>query len=69
MPNNHKPLMTSASLPKPQGIFPTLGSLQEVHDLAESRLPILNKNDVTTLLGTYHNSLLKVIADAQKKTC
>jgi len=29
----------------PMNIFSTLGSLQEVIDLAESRLPIINKND------------------------
>jgi len=29
----------------PMNIFSTLGSLQEVIDLAESRLPITNKNE------------------------
>lgn len=61
-PSSTKPTCSTPAvplLPKPQGLFPTLGSLQEVHDLAESRLPILNKNDIVTLLGTYHNTLLK----------
>jgi hypothetical protein len=43
-------------------LFPTLGSLGEVHDLAESRLPIISKNDITVLLMTYHNTLLAQIA-------
>ena len=46
--------------PKPLPLFPTMGSLQEVKDFAESKLPITNKNDLVTLLGTYHNTLLKV---------
>lgn len=44
---------------KPMPIYPTLGSLQEVVDLAESKLPITNKNEVIALLITYHNTLLK----------
>lgn len=44
--------------PTHQPLFPTLGSLQEVIDLAESRLPITNKNDLTAILATYHNTLL-----------
>ena len=42
-------------------LFPTLGSLQEVMDFADSKLPITTKNDITTLLMTYHNTLLKQI--------
>ena len=49
-------------------LFPTLGSLQEVIELGESRLPITNKNELTALFATYHNSLLKAVADAEKKT-
>lgn len=40
-------------------LFPTLGTLQEVVDFAESKLPITDKNDITSLLMTYHNTLLK----------
>ena len=40
-------------------VFDTLNSLQEVLDLAESRLPIVSKNELHTLLLTYHNTLLK----------
>lgn len=44
----------------PMGLFPTLGSLQEVVDFADSKLPITDKNDLFSLLMTYHNTLLKV---------
>lgn len=43
------------------GLFPTLGSLQEVVDFAESKLPITDKNEMFSLLMTYHNTLLKEI--------
>jgi hypothetical protein len=42
------------------GLFPTMGSLQEVIDFADSKLPIMDKNDLFSLLMTYHNTLLKV---------
>jgi len=45
--------------PVPLPVFPTLNSLQEVLDLAQSRLPIDSRNEVTTLLLTYHNTLLR----------
>ena len=56
----------SATNPQPQlraapmALFPTLGSLQDVVDFAESKLPIMDKNDLFSLLMTYHNTLLKV---------
>lgn len=53
--------LSSSSQPKPQPVFPTMGSIQEVIDLAESRLPITDKNDMTALLAIYHNTLLKLI--------
>lgn len=43
----------------PMNLFPTLDSLQDVVDLAESKLPLIHKNEVTSLLMTYHNTLLK----------
>ncbi len=49
------------------GLFPTMGSLQEVVDLAESKLPIINKNDLLSLLMTYHNSLLHCIKKEKTK--
>lgn len=39
-------------------LFPTAGSLQEVLDLGESRLPITDRNELRSLLMTYHNTLL-----------
>lgn len=47
--------------PTHQPLFPTLGSLQEVIELGESRLPITNKNELTALFATYHNTLLKLL--------
>jgi len=44
----------------PMPVFPTLGSIQEVLDLAESKLPINNHNELISLLMTYHNTLLLV---------
>lgn len=55
-----KTLPTSMQ-PKPLPIFPTMGSLQEVHDLAEARLPLTHKNEITALFNIYHNTLLKVL--------
>ena len=58
--------MISSTNPQPQlravpmGLFPTLGSLQECVDYADSKLPITDKNDLFSLLMTYHNTLLKV---------
>ena len=43
-------------------LFPTLGTLQEVYDLAESKLPIIQKNDIVVLLRIYHNTLLSIQA-------
>lgn len=45
----------------PMTLFPVSGSLQEVVDLAESKLPITDKNEMFSLLMTYHNTLLKVL--------
>lgn len=45
---------------KPMSLFPTMGSLKEVVDYSESKLPITDKNELFTLLMTYHNTLLKV---------
>lgn len=56
----------SPSVPEPQALFPTLGSLQEVLDLAESRLPIMDRNTLVTLLGTHHNTLLSLWAQTRK---
>lgn len=44
-------------------LFPTFSSLEEVLELAESQLPIVNKNDLHALLMSYHNTLLHTIKE------
>lgn len=44
----------------PMPLFPTLGSIQEVVDLADSKLPVISKNEMFALLMTFQNTLLKV---------
>lgn len=48
---------------EPLGLYPTLGSLQEVVDLGDSQLPITNRNALNTLLMTYHNTLLAHVGE------
>ena len=48
------------------GLFPTLDSLQSVVDLGLSQLPVMTPNALLGLLMSYHNTLLKVIADEAK---
>jgi hypothetical protein len=55
---NQQPVLRAV----PMGLFPTLGSLQEVTEYGESKLPITDKNELMSLLMTYHNTLLKVIS-------
>lgn len=43
-------------------LFPTLGSLQEVVDFADSKLPITDRNEMFSLLMTMQNTLLKQLA-------
>lgn len=52
--------MVTNVMPKP--LYPTLGSLQEVLDLANSKTPINQWNEVHSLLMTYHNTLLKELS-------
>ena len=47
----------------PMPLFPTLGSIQEVVDLADSKLPIISKNEMFALLMTFQNTVLKVIQE------
>jgi hypothetical protein len=60
--------MTTSTNPQPavrpvhMGVFPTLGSLQDCVNLAETKLPITDKNELFALLMTYHNTLLKACA-------
>ena len=50
----------------PMNVYPTLGSLQEVVDLAESKVPVLSHNEMYSLLMTYHNTLLATCQGNQK---
>lgn len=49
----------------PMVLFPTMGSLQEVVDYADAKLPISSKNELCSLLMIYHNTLLQVIKTQQ----
>lgn len=46
----------------PMGLYPTLNSLEEVVALAKSSVSPSECLGVVSLLFTYHNTLLKVIA-------
>lgn len=46
--------------PVPMPLYPAMNSLQEVVDLADSKRPIITKNELFSILMTYHNTLLKV---------
>lgn len=42
-------------------LYPTLSSLQDVVALADSKIPITDKNELFTLLMTFQNTLLKTL--------
>ena len=43
---------------KDMTLFPTMGSVKDVFDLGDARLPITNRNDLNALLFTFQNTLL-----------
>lgn len=47
-------------------LFPSMDSLDEVISLAESKLPITDKNELISLLMMYHNTLLNQINNERK---
>jgi hypothetical protein len=53
----HKPPLRAVH----SGLFPTFGSLQEVLDFADSRLPITDKNEITSILMIMQNTLLDTL--------
>ena len=57
MPKNTQIQPPLLAVPMP--LFNTLDNLQEVLEFSESCLPITTKNELHTLLFTYHNTLLK----------
>ena len=54
--SNHS--RTAALRAVPMSLFPTMGSLQEVVELAESKMPITSRNELISLLMIYHNTML-----------
>jgi len=56
-PGNFHPTLRAVKM----GLFPTMGSLQEVVDLADSKLPISSRNELVAILMTYHNTLIQQI--------
>ena len=53
-PNNPQPQLRAV----PMNLFPVMNSLDEVVELAKSKLPMESHNEIHCLLMTYHNSLL-----------
>jgi len=51
--------MTASLKPVPMSLYPTMNSLQEVVNLATSKIPVVHQNDMVSLLMTYQNTLLK----------
>ena len=45
----------------PMSLYPTMGSIQEVIALAESKLPITDSNEMYSLLMTMQNTLIKYL--------
>lgn len=61
-----KPITTNSVVqpalrPVTMGLFPTMGSLQSVVDLANAQLPVQNPNSMLVLLMIYHNTLLSIM--------
>lgn len=49
-------------------LFPTLSSPEAVLSLAESQLPIIDKNTIVSLLLAYHNTLLALAEKERNDT-
>ena len=56
---NNKINMTVSLKPVPMTLYPTMGSLQEVVNLATSRIPVVHQNEMVSILMTFQNTLLK----------
>ena len=48
---------------KTNPIYPTLDSLPAVLALADSKIPIINKNDLYVLLMIFQNTLIQAIKE------
>lgn len=49
---------TTALRAVPMSVFPTAASLDEAMDTAIAATPVVSKNEMRTLIMTYHNTLL-----------
>lgn len=56
----------NTNVPEQQPLFPTMGSTQEVIDMAKTQMPIKDTNTLIIVLGTYHNTLLAQINKSSK---
>lgn len=45
--------------PTKMPLYPTMNSLEEVVNLANSKIPVVHRNEMVSLLMTYQNTLLK----------
>jgi len=52
--------------PVPLSLYPTMNSLDEVMDMAQAKVPQMARNEIVSLLLTYHNTLLQEIAKGQQ---
>lgn len=47
-------------------LYPTMTSLQQVINYANSKLPITDKNTLLAVLSIYHNTLLDQVRSCQR---
>ena len=50
--------------PEKMDLYPTMGSLKEVIELADSKVPIEKKNEMFSLLMTFQNTLIKLLGES-----
>jgi hypothetical protein len=50
--------------PEPQTIYPTMDSINEVIELASSKVPVTKRNEMYALLMTFQNTLLKLMKES-----
>lgn len=59
--NKRYPAFRPVTLP----LFPVFDNLNAVVDLAISQLPIMTPNALVSILGLYHNTLIKQLSETQ----
>jgi hypothetical protein len=50
--------------PVPMNLYPTMNSLRDVVDYANSQLPVTVQNQLFAILATYHNTLIAELKKA-----